>query len=373
MIPKEEDVLEDFGFNNVRFGQELSYLFGLYFSLYRSGRFSAEDLHKWRIGGILAEKVKEFFYSLPEDSRGGYFPWFLENLHVLEHPVTQEEAKENLKAAFFDKVRSYLDVEDRNKAIGELEPEAKRDSFGLLAQLSHQMSPNPIEYGWYSFGFVTCRGQSEENTLLQIYQLLLLEDDGSYFYKFYNSRRGDDQPVSLAHFWKAYEAGTLIQLMDLKGLGSLRSRLPVLETFLSISPTNARHSVWELKWFIDIDNPVEYSPAPTVGLDYGFVNCNTLEETYTLMEIYRRVFRTAHPLGLQYACMTGTLWQFASGHTRMEERWRPLMKNVYSLGTPILSETGEDMTLGAGLEAHEEPVVVSTSLLSRLWSSLAIF
>ncbi|KAI4933930.1 uncharacterized protein J4E92_003600 [Alternaria infectoria] len=368
LIPEEEEVLEDFGFNSVEFGQGRSYLFGVYAGLYRSGRFSAEDFHNWRIEGILTEKIKEFFYSLPEDSRGGYFPWFLENLPVLETPTTKQQATQNLVASMFAKARPYLDNEDRNKALDELMPEAKRDSFTLLAQLSHQMSPNPIEQNWYSFGFVTCRGKSEENTLVQVYQLLLLEDDGSYFYKFYNSRRDHNSPVGLTQFWKAYEAGTLIQLMDSKGLKNLRSRLPLLEVFLSGSCS----SVWDLKWFLDIEDPVKYPPIPSVSLDYGFVNCNTLEETYTLIEIYKRVLQTAHLLDLQHACITGTLWQFASSRIRMEEKWRPLMKKVYSLETPTVSETGEDMTPKAESEGHGEPVVVSSSLLSRLWGSLSV-
>lgn len=373
LIPQEEDVLEDFGFNNAGFGQERSYLFGVYAGLYRSGRFSAEELHEWRIAGILTEKIKGFFYSIPEESRGSYFPWLLKNLHVLGRPMTREEANRNLAATLFDKARSYLDVEDRNKALDELMPIAKRDSFILLAELSHQASPNPIEQGWYNFGFVTCRGEREENTLVQVYQLLLLQDDGSYFYKFYNSRRNHDQPVSLTQFWEAYEAGKLIQLMDSKGLHNLRSGLPFLEAFLSAPPAGSRPSVWDLKWSLDIEDPVSYPPIPSVSFDYGFVNCGTMEETYTLMEIYKRVLQTVHPLGLHHACITGTLWQFASGYIRMEERWRPLMKNVYPLETPIVSETGEGTIPGAGSEAHEKSDVISPSLLSRLWGSLSIF
>jgi len=368
LVPEEEEVLEDFGFNSVDFGQGRSYLFGVYAGLYRSSRFSAEDFHNWRIGGILTEKIKEFFYSLPEDSRGGYFPWFLENLPVLERPTTKQQATQNLVASMFAKARPYLDIEDRNRALDELMPKAKQGSFTLLAQLSHQMSPNPIEQNWYSFGFVTCRGKSEENTLVRVYQLLLLEDDGSYFYKFYNSRRDHNSPVGLTQFWKAYEAGTLIQLMDSKGLKDLRSNLPLLEAFLS----GSRPSVWHLRWFLDVEDPVKYPPIRSVSLEYGFVNCNTLEETYTLREIYKRVLQTAHPLGLQQACATGTLWQFASSFIRMEEEWRPLLKKVYSLETPILSETREDTAPRAGLDEHVEPVVVSSSLLSRLWGSLSI-
>jgi hypothetical protein len=68
-----------------------------------------------------------------------------------------------------------------------------------------------------------------------------------------------------------------------------------------------RPTVWDLKCFLDIKDPVNYPLIPSVGVDYGFVNCRTFEETCTLMEIYNRVFKTANPLGLHQACITGTL------------------------------------------------------------------
>jgi hypothetical protein len=306
-MPEEEDVLEDFGFNNAASGRDKLYLLGLYGGLYLSGNVSADDIHKWRVEGTLAEKIKEFYYNIPERSHGDYFPWFLKNLHVLDRPMTKQEANQHFIATFFDRARPYLNAEDRNKTFKELEPEAKRASYALLAATSHQATPNPIELNWYSFGFVTCRGKGEESTLSQIYQLLLLKDDGSCFFQHYNSRRGHSQPVGFTQFWKAYESGTLIQLMDLKGLKSLRSHLPLLEAFMSVPPSGPHSSVWDLKQFLDIEDPASGSSVLSVSVDYGFVNCRTFEETCTLMEIYRMVFQKANPLVLHQACITGTL------------------------------------------------------------------
>ncbi|OBT49837.1 hypothetical protein VE04_09983, partial [Pseudogymnoascus sp. 24MN13] len=226
LMPEDEDVLEDFGFNNVLFGGDQTYLLGLYQGLYLSGKFSAEDIHEWRVGDILVDKIKEFYYSIPQNSRGQYFPWFLKNSYALERHMTKEEAQQNLIATFYDKARPYLDIEDRNKTARELQPEAKGSSYNLLAGVLFRASPNPIDRNWYSFGFVTCRGQGEESVLVDLYQLLLTESDGSFFYEFHNSRRGVIKPATFTQFWKAYETGTLIQLMDSKGLKELRSRLP---------------------------------------------------------------------------------------------------------------------------------------------------
>jgi hypothetical protein len=92
-MPQDEDVLEDFGFNNVLFGRDGTYLLGVYGGLYLSSKFSAEDIHKWRVRGILVDKIKEFYYSILENSRGQYFPWFLKNIYVLERPMTKDEAQ----------------------------------------------------------------------------------------------------------------------------------------------------------------------------------------------------------------------------------------------------------------------------------------
>ncbi|KAL8833124.1 MAG: hypothetical protein Q9170_004482 [Blastenia crenularia] len=331
LMPQDEDVLEDFGFNHVLYCGDGSYLLGLYGGLYLSGKFSAEEIHDWRVGGILADKIKEFYYNIPENCRGQYFPWFLKNLHVLDLPMTKDEAEQKTIATFYDKARSYMDIEDRNKTAREIKPEAKGTSYNLLAAILLQMSPNPMERNWYSFGFVTCRTQGEESTLVNIYQLLLTESDGSYFYEFYNSRRSVTQPATFTQFWKAYEAGTLIQLIDSKGLKELRSRLPFLEGFLSVPPAGPRPSVWDLKQLLEINDPMDYPPIPSVNFDYGFINCRTFEETCVLIEVYTKVLKTANPLELHQACIAGKLISFTSRYVRIEERWRSLMINCYPL------------------------------------------
>lgn len=373
-MPEDEDVLKDFGFNNVVFGGDRTYLLGLYQGLYLSGKFSAEDIHEWCVGGILAEKIKEFYYSIPENCRGQYFPWFLKNSHVFERPMTKDEAEQKLIATFYDKVRPYLGIEDRNKTARELKPEAKGTSYNLLAGILLRASPNPIEGNWYSFGFVTCRGQGEESVLVDLYQLLLTESDGSFFYEFHNRRRGVVQPATFTQFWKAYEAGTLIQLMDSKGLKELRSRLPFLEGFLSVPPAGPHPSVWDLKQFLEISDPMDHPPTPSVIVDYGFTNCRTFEETCTLMEIYGKVLKTANPLELHKACVAGDLFRFASDYVRMEERWRSLMRNSYpleevmdsELRPELRSELGPKLRSEVGLEADEDSAPLP-SLLSRLW------
>ena len=363
-MPEDEDVLEDFGFNNVLFGRDRTYLLGVYGGLYLSGKFSAEDLHEWRIGGVLVDKIKEYYHSIAENCRGEYFPWFEKNFHVLGPPMTNHEAQQKLIATFYDKARPYLDIQDRDKTARELKPEAKGNSLNLLAGVLLRVTPNPIEGNWYSFGFVTCRGHAEESMLVDVYQLLLTESDGSYFYKFHTRRRGVVQPATFTQFWKAHEAGTLIQLMDSKGLKELRSRLPFLEGFLLAPPAGPRPSVWDLKQFLEVNDPMEYPPIPSISVDYGFINCRKFEETCILMEIYKKVLNSASPLDLHQACIAGNLFQFASCFVSMDEGWRLLMRNFYPLQEVVESELGPEPRSEAGSEADKDSAT-SASLLSR--------
>ncbi|KAK6538662.1 hypothetical protein TWF694_010239 [Orbilia ellipsospora] len=231
-------------------------------------------------------------------------------------------------ATFGDKARPYLDVEDRKKSVLDLQPEAKRDSYALLAGIFHRSTPGPTDVDWYFFGFVTCRGRGEVGMLLDIYQLLLAENDGSDYYKV--EKRDPTLPVSFEDFWKAHEAGTLIQLMDSNGLTERRSKLPLLVEFLSVSP-KSRPSVWNLNVFLTVNDPVKYAPVPSVQADYGLVNCKNLEEICILMEIYQRALNIVDPLALHRACIAGELFQFCSQYVPLKKCWRPLVKNSYPL------------------------------------------
>ena len=218
---------------------------------------------------------------------------------------------------------------------------------------------------WYSFGFVICRGQREESMLVDLYQLFLIESDGSFFYEFHNSRRNVTEPVTFTQFWKAYEAGKLIQLMDSKGLKDLRSNLPFLGGFLSVPPPSPRPSVWDLKQFLEINNPMDHPPIPSVNVDYGFVNCRTFEETCILMEVYRKVLETANLLELHQACVAGDLFQFTKSYVRMEERWRSLLRNFYPLKGVVESELRSELRSEVGSEVDKDAAGLP-SLLSRL-------
>jgi hypothetical protein len=335
LLPKDEDVLEDFGFNQLTSFADQCKLFGLYRGMCLSEKVTVEDFHKWQVEGSLVANIKEFYYQIPETHRGGYFPWFLKHTHILERRITSKEATENTIATFYDQARSYLDSEDQHKTPQELKPDAKADCYHMLALNLHMAYPHPIEHNWYTFGFCTCRGEHEEGELGGLYQRLLLGDklfeDVMPKWHFRTLGRCKFQTATFTEFWHSYQSGTLIQLMDSKGLKGFRSGFPFLEEFLSVPPSGPHLSVWDLKQFIAINDPAEHPPIPALQVDYGFMNCRTFEETCILMEIYKRLLQKADPLELHKACLAGKLFVFARRFHTMDEGHRRLMENLYPL------------------------------------------
>lgn len=74
-----------------------------------------------------------------------------------------------------------------------------------------------------------------------------------------------------------------------------------------------------------------HPPIPTITCDYGFANCNTLEDKCTLVEIYRQVLGRANPMDLHQACITGRLFWFASAFLEMDQEYNLLLRNPYPL------------------------------------------
>ncbi|KAF7922174.1 hypothetical protein BELL_0761g00090 [Botrytis elliptica] len=332
-IPDEEEVLEDFGFNHLSSFADRSNLLGLYKGLWLGG-VPVEDIHRWQVESTLIANIKKHFYQISEANRGGYFPWFLDNLHILKKPLSQEESTQNLLATFYDQARVYLDKEDQHKQPSQLEPEAKMQCYELLAMALHMMLPNPIQTNWYNFGFCTCNGEREESALGVLYARLLLGNEllgglrGNTQHLFY----GPAPPTAtFAEFWHAYESGTLIELIDSKGLTKMRSEFKFLERFLSGSPSGPQPSVWSLKQCVAINSLAEFLPNATLQVDYGFMNCQTFEETCILLEIYKRLLREANPLELHEACLAGKLFEFAESYHDMDEGHRMMMRNPYPL------------------------------------------
>ncbi|KAK2786465.1 hypothetical protein FQN52_001141 [Onygenales sp. PD_12] len=333
LLPKDyedEDMQVDFGFTHLPSIMEKQRLLGLYKGLALMG-YSPEDLHKWQVERSLVTNIKKAFSNLPEENRGGYYPWFLKCTHILDNPMTVDEAGGEISTGVLEEARTYLDKKDQSiQTPADLKPQAKADSLFFLGVL-YMGVPSPNMPVWYDFGFCTCVKDSEETALMRIYRKLLL---GDIHFEGVSTLRGqlgssdltkqqrEQRNRAFTEFWQAYESRSLMALMDSKGLKTERSKLPYLERFLCDRP---RHSVWSLRQYLEVDDPKNFCPTPAVRFDYGFMNCRNDEETRALMEIYKKLLGKITPLELHEACVTKTVFECAQKFGLMNEGHRRLM------------------------------------------------
>ncbi|KIO03216.1 hypothetical protein M404DRAFT_1001491, partial [Pisolithus tinctorius Marx 270] len=215
--------------------------------------------------------------------------------------------------------RPYLDPADREKEPHQLVPEAKRKSFILYALLLNGYHPNPsIEPDtickelYFEFGFVTGRGSEGEQVLPWVYRKLIPE-------------------CTFTEFWTAFQSNNLVALMDEKGLGPERKKVLHFEDFMKIKRNYPRPSVWRLRHFVHSQG---VDPPLSVFMDYGFFNCITVGEVFSLKEVYQELLESPRvdPMELHAACIKGNLYSFARRHNpNLEQRFKTLMTNIYPL------------------------------------------
>ena len=332
-LPSDPDVEEDFGFHRLyKFPDKLK-LLGLYKGLYYS-HVSAESLHEWRLSGTLLKNIIATFSKLPANSRGSYYPWFLEHQYALDGTMTREEAFDDMIKTYDAEARIYLDLCDRNKPLEELKPPSKRSAFLLLKLALQGGHPPPADTGpYYDFGFCTCNDMYTESSLGGLYQELLV---GDKLHRFWTQHLPNLAPTghkmcTFDEFWRAHDTGNLINLMDEKGFRSDRQNFKHLASFLKCSPNGPHPSVWGLQAYLN-DTDREQPPA-SVYVDYGFIHCDGYFETMELKEIYRQLLRGADHLELHRACVQGQLWSFATSHMEVEARFERIIRNFYGRRT----------------------------------------
>ena len=213
MFLDDGEIEDHFHFNRFLRGYQRTNIFGP----------SPQEVHWWRIEGSLVENIIQLFESVPERSRGSYYPWWKDNLHIFNRTM---EVVDSCHAEFMEYPMSQLDPADHDKEINDLEPEAKLEAFIFFAMIVNTWVPSPETSAWYSFGFCTCRnavlpdeGQyipyHSESALAGLYQSLLgTVPDKSMERHFgeYHRRILFKPRCSFAEFWKAYDGGTLPSL-----------------------------------------------------------------------------------------------------------------------------------------------------------------
>ena len=347
-IPDAPEVRADFWFDRLLNLQDQSKLLGLYQGLHYCG-VTPEELHEWQREGMLKEHIIEVNEQLSAESRGRYYPWFLDQGTALIEQGGQKTLSDIQKYSE-ELARPYLELEDQRKGISELKPPAKLQSFILLMMLRIGGHPPPELSDLHEdFGFCLCNDEFSEAQLASIYETLLVGDHSVIYWagasNAYPPNRGR---ATFGEFWRAFEENTLTDLMDAKGLKSERqqlqrlgsySRVPTglkperqqwqcLESYLK-DPACRAMSVWPLKRLLKCEN--EMDMITPVYVDYGFTNCSGYKETVELRKVYTDLLELADPLALHEACVEGNLFAFATIYVPLEPRFEELMMNPYPL------------------------------------------
>jgi hypothetical protein len=355
-IPADPQTREDFGFDRCRNKREESHLLGLYIGFLRRVPDSAKNaakLNEWQQKGLLIEKIINKFSTLPENSRGAYFPWFLRNQHILDNSMSQLQSNPRHDALLqiSDAARTYLEPEDRNKEIKDLMPPEKKYCFLFYAMVLDSGTPHPswleVDF-WYDFGFAVCTDEYHERSLGALYNKLL---GGNKIARDYDESLGIESntipssPVcSFAEFWRAWRSGSIADLFDrydmsndldmyTKSMAGFSQGFPHLRGFMSSSPEE-RPSVWRLRHLLALDENTPLQRYPEIqkaAKEYGFTSQLDARTAISLRHFYRNLLQAGDPLEVHKAKDGGRLLKYAEKQmTDIDDRVRDVLQKLDS-------------------------------------------
>jgi len=319
LLPTDLETSRDYGFTRAFTAENQANLLGLYIGLIERMGIKARTIHRWRLNGRLVPEIKARFESLPAGSRGGYYPWFLQNQWIFDgraEPETNTADDFITKGWIYsggDPSASASDIQSQTRAW----PPDKVLCLKLCTPLLSSFHPSPSEETWIPFGFCTCN-ENSENALGAIYQGLLTK-------------------CTFQELHGAFISSQLIALFHKNGFGQKLLSFPFLIDVLNESPNFL--PVWSLKQFI-----VNEAEGTTIDMpllirnDYGFANCRNPEEEKELIAAYRTFFAVydANPPALHRACLGGKTFDYISGIFKLKnpKRMKRLLKNSYRSNEP---------------------------------------
>ena len=332
-LPEDPQTRIDYGFDRTLSFVEESNLLGLFQGL-RLMDITREQVHQWRLEGLLVDKINEHYKLIPETHRGKYHSWFTENQHLLDGSMGPIESIQSKIDRWIIEAQPYLEPEDRIKKAHELHPDAKRDSFYFLAMVLQSASPPPNHPLYSKFGFCTCINEWQENSLGGLYiHLLIGKHHKSLGFQIWIRTQDPSkyEPCTFSEFWQAYEKGRLPQLFRSKGLYAEFLQFKHLERFLSVPPDSPQLSVWTLNEFLACKEDLD-APNPVLA-DYGFINCDTVRDKMELKKFYENLLSKGDALDLHQACIRGKIYDYAARVLdKVEPKIRELVRNIYPLG-----------------------------------------
>ena len=326
-IPEDPDVLEDFGFSKLPSFIDQFKLLGVYKGL-QILDIESKELHEWQRSGLLAERIHEAFEKLPVESRGGYFPWFVENQHRIFPSAHASAEQDDSTERLFGPARFLLEPSDRLKHMKDLQPCSKRKCFMLAALVIQLMHPPPGPVGpYYDFGFCACLDESEEQTLGVAYQRVIVGLEHSPEQILWGQI-----PTSSSHsarfreFWQAFESRSLLQFFARNGIPLETMKIRHLETYLNGSEEVQNLPIWDLLTFLKSGDAAR--PSDEVFIIFGFVRCaGDLRIIDRLKQLYASLLACADILELQEAQIGGQLLEFAQRYLSVDSDLAEILKS----------------------------------------------
>lgn len=329
IIPVDHQTRVDYGFEKAERmlgGIAQNMLCGLYQGLLHHLNVQEKELRRWQKEGRLIQEIKAVYETIPVQSRGGYYPWFLEHQFLLDGtPVDEDFAKKKGQDVYEEMVKkgwiatggspndSVLAIRQKMANL----PQEQSDCHRMYARLVCNFRPAPCEDAWLSFDFVSASSQGEEHDYTAKYIALI-------------------ERCTFDEFCTAYRTSSMPALFDRYKM----SFWPVYFRDVMSGSPHTYKSVWYLKNYIDQliasrdeDPPI---PVPSVTCDYGYMNCKDPSEKDLLDDMYKHLFTNAsiNPLELHAACLKGKLLEYVKGFMQLApstKKYTRLLRNSYTL------------------------------------------
>jgi hypothetical protein len=324
--PKDDQTCRDYGFTHTLGFDELKLRLRVYHVLIVELEVKAKTIHQWLTEGNLGKMMRETFdarLSLDRRRQADYL-WFCDNQSTFDRDT--RSFLTNAAVLSYNAHRTAWQFIGGNP-LDSMEHIAssirsftadQRHCFHFIMVLLAKMRPGPGQglksmlHSWIFFGLCACATQEDETSLVSGYQLLILF-------------------ISFDKFCQAYTSSSLPKLFADSGF-------PITNRFiLDVLSSRNYKSVWYLKDFVFADDEMARngSAPPSIGLDYGFFNCQNVDEVIALRSAYKQVLSPtdADPLALHEACLRGELFEYVKQKARLkpQQLFKRLMKNPYPL------------------------------------------
>ncbi|KAF1986884.1 hypothetical protein K402DRAFT_454120 [Aulographum hederae CBS 113979] len=284
---------------------------GLYIGLVHGCNVGSQDLDEWNQNGTLVQNITSESMEIPESHRGGYFPCFLQHLHLLGAGTTNQA--EALGTNIVEEAKEHLSREDQMKDIRDLLPIAKKVAFLFLAMA---LAICGICSGFAPALTSTMKLPLDSYTIGSCVETASKRNVKRVGWKSGVAVGPKVPQATFDEFWRAFSRGKLVQLMNKYNLGRGLRECSRLEQFLAIAPDKPHPMVWRLSHYLALEVTALDIPEEAIkgGKHFGFSSNMNARVRIEMRPCYEKLLREGDSLALDRARCNGTLLEYAQQH-----------------------------------------------------------